>query len=79
MHEAINQLIRNILKTQKPITPHKRLVEDLGFDSLKLMEFIAGLDDDYGISIPLKRVEGIKTVGDVHVLVGALLQERQGE
>lgn len=78
MHDAINQLIKNVLKTQKSITPHKRLVEDLGFDSLKLMEFIAVLDDDYGISIPLKRVEGIKTVGDVHLLVSELLQARQG-
>lgn len=70
MRDNINQLLMNLLNHRKStITADKRLVEDLGFDSLKVMEFIARLEDELGITISLKRLAGVRTVGDVYSLV----------
>lgn len=69
MHDRINQLITDLLRYRKTLTPDKRLIEDLGFDSLKVMELITTLEDELEISIPLKRLMGVKTVGDIHRLV----------
>lgn len=73
MRDTINQLLLTMLKYKKSITADKRLVEDLGFDSLKVMEFIARLEDEFGITISLKRIAGVRTVGDVYSLVDAHL------
>jgi acyl carrier protein len=69
MHARINQLIQDLLQYRKAITPDKRLIEDLGFDSLKVMEFIATVEDELGVSISLRRLAGVKTVGDIYALV----------
>lgn len=69
MRDNINQLLMNLLNHRRSITADKRLVEDLGFDSLKVMEFIARLEDELGITISLKRLAGVRTVGDVYNLV----------
>jgi acyl carrier protein len=77
MHARINQLIQNLLQYRKSITPDKRLIEDLGFDSLKVMEFIATLEDELEVSISLKRLMDVKTVGDVYRLVDEHVSESQ--
>jgi acyl carrier protein len=69
MRDRINQLITNLSQYQKALTPDKRLIEDLGFDSLKVMEFITTLEDELEVSISLKRLMGVKTLGDIYRLV----------
>ena len=74
MHNTINRLILHQLKSPKAITPNKKLVEDLGFDSLKMMEFISTVEDEFNIAISLKGLAGSKTVGDIY----RLLEEKLG-
>ena len=61
-----------------PTHPETRdeLVADLGFDSMRLLELIAELEDEFGIYIPLNQVPAIKTVGQVGERVAALLREQ---
>ena len=61
-----------------PIEPTmgSALVADLGFDSLRLLELIAGLEDEFGIYIPLNDVPAITTVEDVVNRVVTLLGEQ---
>lgn len=47
------------------ITPDARIIEDLGADSLDVVELLSRLEDEYGITIPDEDVETLKTVGDV--------------
>ncbi len=47
------------------ITPEARIIEDLGADSLDVVELLSRLEDEYGITIPDDDVENLKTVGDV--------------
>ena len=39
-------------------------VDDLGADSLDIVELVMALEEEFGISIPDEEAENIKTVGD---------------
>jgi acyl carrier protein len=39
-------------------------IDDLGADSLDLVELVMALEESFGISIPDEEVENIRTVGD---------------
>ena len=39
-------------------------IDDLGADSLDIVELVMALEESFGISIPDEEAEGIKTVGD---------------
>ena len=39
-------------------------VDDLGADSLGIVELVMALEEEFGVSIPDEDAEGIKTVGD---------------
>lgn len=49
----------------KDITPESRFVEDLGFDSLGLVELILAIEDEYSIEIPDEEAENLKTFNDL--------------
>ena len=41
------------------------IVEDLGMDSLGVMNFVMAIEDFYDISIPLDRITQVQTVADL--------------
>jgi acyl carrier protein len=69
MKEIVNDIIQRILRTDRGITANQVLVDDLGFDSLKLFELIAQLEDEFDIAISFRDVQNIKTVGDIYAKV----------
>ncbi len=46
------------------ITPASSFVEDLGADSLDVVELVMALEEEFGIEIPDDQAEKIITVGD---------------
>ncbi len=65
MEEKIIALIADKLgKNKNSITKNSRLVEDLGADSLDVVELIMAFEDDFGIELPDEDVAKFKTVGD---------------
>ncbi len=46
------------------ITPASSFVEDLGADSLDVVELVMALEEEFGIEIPDDQAEKITTVGD---------------
>lgn len=58
------------------IEGNTRIVQDLGLDSLAVMNLMMALEDHYDVSIPLDRVAEIVTVDD---LVKAVTQLTQNE
>lgn len=66
MEEKIIKLIAEKLsKKVDEIKPSSRLVEDLGADSLDVVEMIITLEDEFGITLPDEEVANMKTVADV--------------
>lgn len=49
----------------KDIKPTSKIVEDLGADSLDMIEMLMSLEEQFGISVPDDQVAGLKTVKDI--------------
>jgi acyl carrier protein len=69
MSDPILDKICGILAEQldvKPsdVTPEKSFTDDLGADSLAIVELVLALEEEFGIKIPDDQVDNIKTVGD---------------
>ena len=47
------------------VTPDAKIVDDLGADSLDVVELLSQLEDEYGVTIPDEEVEALVTVADV--------------
>ena len=46
------------------VTEEASFIDDLGADSLDIVELVMGLEEQFGISIPDEEAENIKTVAD---------------
>jgi hypothetical protein len=70
MIEEIRELILEQLDVEREeITLDSRFVEDLGADSLDLMELASSLEEEYGVSIDKEELKKIVKVGDVVELI----------
>ena len=47
------------------VTTEANIQEDLGADSLDIVDLITTIEDEFDLSIPDEAVEEIKTVGDI--------------
>ena len=66
MFEKIKKIIVDQLGVDpEKVTPDASFVDDLGADSLDLVELVMSLEEDYGIEIPDEDVEKIVTVNDI--------------
>lgn len=46
------------------LTADTKIAEDLGADSLDIVEILMDIESEYGIEIPDEDIESIKTIGD---------------
>ncbi len=46
------------------VTPEARFIDDLGADSLDIVELIMDLEDEFDLEIPDEEAEKLSTVGD---------------
>lgn len=67
--EGITRLIIEALaanpKVTRPVTGTTVIVEDLGLDSLAVMNFVMEIEDKLDVSVPLDRLTDIRTVDDL--------------
>ena len=47
------------------LTPETSIVDDLGADSMDVVDLLMTIEDQFEIEIPDSEVENIKTVGDL--------------
>ena len=48
----------------KQVTPEAKFIEDLGADSLDIVELVMALEEEFGLDIPDEDADKMKTVGD---------------
>ena len=66
MLEKIQAMLAEALNIPvEKVAPDAKIVEDLGADSLDVVELLSRLEDEFGITIPDEDVENLITVGDV--------------
>lgn len=56
------------------LEPGSRFVEDLGADSLRIMELVLELQEEFSIDIPDEAIEEIRSVGDAIAYVGRCVE-----
>ncbi len=73
MDKKIIELIADKLgKKVDLIKLDSHLVEDLGADSLDVVELIMTFEDEFGIALPDEDVAKMKTVGDIVTYINNL-------
>ena len=72
--EKLQGIIAEVLNvSEDEITTSTTFVDDLGADSLDILEIIAAIEEQFDIEIPQEEAEKIVTVGDaVEQIKGAL-------
>ena len=63
--KIIELIADKLCKKKEQITLTSNLVEDLGADSLDVVELIMAFEDEFGITLPDEDIASMKTVGDV--------------
>lgn len=65
LEKKVKELIADRLKMDvEQIQTSSKFIEDLGADSLDIVEMIMQMEEEFGITIPDEDAEKIKTVGD---------------
>ncbi len=66
MFEKIRKIIASELMIEEnSITPESSIKDDLGADSLALVDLVMSLEDEFNLEIPDEALESVKTVGDI--------------
>ena len=66
MLEKIQAMLAEALNLPvEKVTADAKIVDDLGADSLDVVELLSQLEDEYGVVIPDDEVENLVTVADV--------------
>ncbi len=68
--KSIEQRVKDIIVEQlgvtaDQVTPEAKFIEDLGADSLDIVELVMALEEEFGSEIPDEQAEKLLTVGDV--------------
>lgn len=69
MSESIENQIKTIIVNQLgveegSVTSNAKFIEDLGADSLDIVELVMAIEDSFNIEIPDEEAENIRTVAD---------------
>ena len=63
--DKVKEIIAKELEVDpKAITSEAKFVEDLGADSLDIVELVMALEEEFGLEIPDEDADKMKTVGD---------------
>lgn len=65
--EKVKNLIADQLDVadKESITEASSITDDLGADSLDVVDLVMAIEDEFSVEIPEDEVENIKTVGDI--------------
>jgi len=64
--EKVKEIIANQLSVDiKKLTENTNIAEELGADSLDVVEILMALEEEFNVSIPDEAIPNIKTIKDV--------------
>jgi len=74
MSEQLNEQIRDLVAEQlgvdrTDVVPAASILDDLGADSLDVVEMVMAIEEKFDVEIPDEAMEGMRTIGDVESYV----------
>ncbi len=74
MIEGLTERLRDIVSNQlgvepSEVVPEARILDDLGADSLDVVELVMALEESFDIVVPDEDVENLLTVADVQAYI----------
>ena len=68
--DKVKEMLANQLNVEvDKINEGSKIIEDLGADSLDMIEMLMALEEEFNISVPDDKAEGLKTVGDIAAFI----------
>jgi len=65
MFDRVIEIIKQQLNLEGELSPETSFKDDLGVDSLDLLELVMAFEEEYDIELNPEELEGIETVGDI--------------
>lgn len=66
LFEKVREMICDQLDLEpETVTEDSLIIEDLGADSLDIVDLVMTIEEDLGVEVPDEAIEQIRTVGDV--------------
>lgn len=64
--EKVKSIVADQLDVEEEkVTAEASITEDLGADSLDVVDLVMSIEEEFDIEIPDEAVENIKTIGDI--------------
>ena len=64
--EKVKKILVDQLDVEESsITPDSSIIDDLGADSLDIVDMVMSLEEEFDVEIPDEEIESMKTVGDI--------------
>lgn len=70
-------VVEQLEVSEEEVTPTASFVDDLGADSLDVVELVMGLEEEFDVEIPDEDAEKIATVGDAITYIDEKTQATQ--
>jgi acyl carrier protein len=64
IEQKVKSIVAKQLNIQDEIKPENSFVDDLGADSLDVVELVMAFEEEFSVDIPDDKAENIKTVAD---------------
>ena len=74
IERQLEQLLARHLEKSAKLDSQTHLARDLGLESVQVMEFVVDIEDYYDLSIDLKSLSDVHTMGDMTAVVVRILQ-----
>ncbi|MDX2479015.1 MAG: acyl carrier protein [Desulfuromusa sp.] len=75
--KQVEILLQEYAPQQVPIQGNTDLINDLGFDSLRIMEMLNEVEDVFDITYPLNNLSDLRTVKDFALQIQQIIGEQQ--
>lgn len=69
MLERVVEIMRDVCEIEDEITLQSRFVEDFGISSLEMFNLISEIEEEFDVSIPTRKLQGVRVVADLIELI----------
>ena len=72
--DQLFELIRPYSEEPIELSEQTRIMDDVGLDSMKVMELVMQIEDHFDVSVPLNILPDVTTIGEFAIHLETLLQ-----